>query len=123
MRAVIDTTDLLEACGTGEDYNAELLREILGHVISQNGDRLAHARAALAAGQLVELAQLAHGIKGSAALVGAQQLTDLARRIERDAANLPAEVLEQAIGAMETEFQAVVRALHERHPDAVDAPS
>ena len=117
--STIDTRDLLEACGTAENYDAELLREILGHVIRQNTDRLAQARSALAAGQRVELAQLAHGIKGSASLVGAQQLTEIARRIERDAAALPVAALKDAVAAMEVEFQAVVRALHERHPDAV----
>ena len=121
-RSVIDTRDLLEACGTGENSNVELLREILGHVVRQNTERLEQARAALDGERRVELSQLAHAIKGSAALVGAQSLADIARGLERDAGSLPADALAQAVAAMEVEFRAVLRALYERHPDAMDAP-
>lgn len=117
--STIDTRDLLEACGTGESYNAELLREILGHMIRQNTERMASARAAVAAGQRVELAELAHAVKGSASLVGAQHLADLGRRLESDAATATLDALGEAVTALESEFHAVVAALRARHPDAM----
>jgi HPt (histidine-containing phosphotransfer) domain-containing protein len=120
MRAVIDTKDLLEACG-GDSHNVELLREILGHVVRQNAERLGQARDALAGDRRVELSRLAHAIKGSVALVGAQTLVTIARDLERDAGSLSAAALEQAVAALEEEFQTVVAALRARHPEAMDA--
>jgi HPt (histidine-containing phosphotransfer) domain-containing protein len=119
-RTIIDTRDLLDACGTGDPSNLDVLREILGHVIRQNAKRMELARAALATDQRGELAQVAHAVKGSAALVGAHHLVDIARRLEQDAGTASPEALAAAVAAMQAEFTAVIHALHGRHPDAVD---
>jgi HPt (histidine-containing phosphotransfer) domain-containing protein len=119
-RGAVDLRDLFEACGTGEHDNAELLREILGHVVRQNRERLMLAQAALADPNRLELAQLAHAVKGSAALVGARQLAEIARGLEHDAGTAPAAALQQAVTAMTAEFQAVIETLRRMHPDLVD---
>jgi protein-histidine pros-kinase len=114
----IDTRDLLDACGGDGDSRAELLREILGHVIRQNTERMELARAALAAGERLELAQVAHAVKGSAALVGARRLVDIARGLEQAATTAAPEALATSVAELEAEFHAVVEALRAQHPEA-----
>ena len=116
----IDPTDLLAVCRAGSAINHGLLYEILGHFVRQNGDRMAQLMTALETADRVQVAQIAHAIKGSAAMVGAGYLSQLANRIELDAAAGSPALLVNGVSAMQAEFAAVVRTLRAQYPAAFD---
>jgi HPt (histidine-containing phosphotransfer) domain-containing protein len=119
----IDPTDLLAVCRAGSATNHDLLYEILGHFVRQNGDRMTQVMTALETADRVKVAQIAHAIKGSAAMVGAGYLAQLANRIEVDAAAGSPALLVNDVSAMRDEFAAVVRTLRAQYPAAFDVES
>jgi HPt (histidine-containing phosphotransfer) domain-containing protein len=119
----IDPTDLLAICLAGSATNHDLLYEILGHFVRQNGDRMTQVMTALETADRVKVAQIAHAIKGSAAMVGAGYLAQLANRIEVDAATGSPALLVSDVSAMRDEFTAVVRTLRAQYPAAFDVES
>jgi HPt (histidine-containing phosphotransfer) domain-containing protein len=119
----IDPSDLLAVCMVGSTINHNLLHEILGHFVRQNGDRMTQVMTALEAADRVQVAQIAHAIKGSAAMVGAGHLSQLANRIELDAAAGSPMLLISSVTAMQDEFAAVIRSLRALYPAAFDLES
>ena len=118
----LDPSDLLAACRSGSTINLALLHEILGHFVRQNRARIVDARRALAVDDRSQLSQLAHAVKGSAALVGAKRLSVLAHELEVDAPVAAPSVLESQLAAVEHEFAAVVHTLSIEHPAALAEP-
>jgi two-component system sensor histidine kinase/response regulator len=113
----IDTSNILSVCQDGEVLNRALLREILGYFIDENQRRMATLAEAIDAGQRDVLRQTAHAITGSAAMVGAGRLHDLAWSLEMDAAE-DLSTLRIAVNILHSELDAVVASLHAAHPEA-----
>jgi HPt (histidine-containing phosphotransfer) domain-containing protein len=114
----IDTTNLLAVCRSGDSFDDALMRELISHFVDQNRRRMDDAVTAVHAGNRDAVRQIAHAVRGSAALLGAGRLHDLAYAIEHGA---PAELpeLQAAVAAMDHEFAAVLSSLHTRYPDAM----
>ena len=117
----IDPSDLLAVCRAGSATNHDLLYEILGHFVRQNRDRMTQVLTALEAADRVQVARLAHAIKGSAAMVGAGYLAHLANRVELDAADGSPALLVNGVSAMQAEFAAVLQTLRALYPAAFEA--
>ena len=117
----IDPSDLLAVCRAGSTINHDLLYEILGHFVRQNRDRMTQMMRALELADRVQVAQLAHAIKGSAAMVGAGYLAHLANRIELDATDGSPALLVNSVRTMQDEFAAVLQTLRTLYPAAFDA--
>jgi HPt (histidine-containing phosphotransfer) domain-containing protein len=117
----IDPSGLLAVCRAGSAIDHVLLYEILGHFVRQNGDRMTQVTAAVETADRVKVAQIAHAIKGSAAMVGAGYLSQLAKQIELDAAAGSPALLVNDVTAMQGEFAAVVRTLRAQYPAAFEA--
>jgi len=118
----VDPSDLVAACRSGSTINLELLHEILGHFVRQNRGRMMDALRALDAPDRSQLAQTAHAVKGSAALVGAKRLSLLAFELELDAFLATPAVLRSRVHAIQQEFDAVVHTLSIEHPQALAEP-
>src|SRR5262245_23159685 len=117
----IDLSNIEAVCQNGESFNTALLRELLGHFVQQNRRRLDQASAAVAAGNRAALRELAHAVKGSAALLGAGRLHDLAFSLEHRAEPGELKELRSAVARLNGEFRAVLHALRARHPNSVSA--
>ena len=115
----VDTSDIVHVCRHDDGVDQSLLREMLTFFIVENRRRVDQATAAVADDDRDRLRQLAHAIRGSAAMIGAGRLHDLASALEHDAGAAQREDLRVAVGAMSTEFHAVYAALRAEHPDAV----
>ena len=114
----IDTRNILAVCRIGDSLDRALLREMLGYFIDENKRRLSQSTDAVQGGNRDTLRQLAHAIRGSAALIGAGRLHDIAWALEMDAARGDFLALRQAVEAMRAELDAVVDAIHRAHPEA-----
>ena len=114
----IDTTNLLQVCRSGDAVDVTLLRELLGYFVDANRDRMQEAARAAGVESRAELRDIAHAVRGSAALLGARRLEDLARVIERDALTSDAGCLSTAVAALQAEFSAVLTTIQQRHPEA-----
>src|SRR5215510_14195580 len=108
----IDLSNLEAVCQNGESFNTALLGELVGHFVEQNRRRLAQASAAIDAGNRESLRDLAHAVKGSAALLGAGRLHDLAFSLEHRAHPAGLQELRAAVAGLNLEFTAVLRAIH-----------
>ena len=115
----IDTRNILSVCQEGEVVNRTLLREMLGYFIDENRRRLATLTQALDAGERQTFRQTAHALRGSAAMLGAGRLHDLAWGLELDGADTDLPTLQLAVTRLQAEFDAVVTSLHNAHPDAL----
>ncbi len=113
----IDTSSLLSVCLAGDEIDAALLKELLSYFVDENRVRLCEMTRAVHCGDRRMLQDLAHTIKGSASLVGAGRLYDLAAVVERDAMALPLDVLQEEATSVGNEFGAVLAALRVRHPE------
>jgi HPt (histidine-containing phosphotransfer) domain-containing protein len=114
----IDTRNLLSVCREGEILNQALLREMLGYFIDENRRRMLTMAHAVATGQRETLRQTAHALRGSAAMLGAGRLHDLAWGVELDAAQTDLVSLDRAVIKLDAEFNVVLAALHQAHPEA-----
>jgi HPt (histidine-containing phosphotransfer) domain-containing protein len=114
----IDTRNLLSVCQEGEILNQALLREMLGYFIDENRRRMLTMAHAVATGQRETLRQTAHAVRGSAAMLGAGRLHDLAWGVELDAEQSDMATLDQAVAKLDAEFIVVLAALHQAHPEA-----
>ena len=83
----IDTRNILSVCCEGEVLNRTLLREMLGYFIDENRRRLVTLSHAVDSGERDTLRQTAHALRGSAAMLGAGRLHDLAWGLELDGAD------------------------------------
>jgi HPt (histidine-containing phosphotransfer) domain-containing protein len=115
----IDTRNLLSVCRDGETPNQALLREMLSYFIDENRRRVSAMAHAVATGERETLRQTAHALRGSAAMLGAGRLHDLAWGLELDGADSDLQTLGNAIGRLQVEFDAVVSSLRDAHPDAL----
>ena len=115
----IDLSNLEAVCQNGESFNTALLRELVGHFVEQNRRRLDQAADAVDAGNREALRDLAHALKGSAALVGAGRLHDLAFSLEHRAEPGELEELKSVLARLNGEFSAVLHALRARHANSL----
>lgn len=114
----IDTRNIVSVCRTGNSLDRALLREMLGYFIDENQRRMTTSQHAVVKGDREMLRQLAHAMRGSAALVGAGRLHDLAWALEMDAPGTELQLLARAVGKLRVELDAVVDALQRAHPEA-----
>jgi HPt (histidine-containing phosphotransfer) domain-containing protein len=114
----IDTRNIMTVCRAGDALDRGLLREMLGYFIDENERRMTTSQHAVVRGDRESLRHLAHAIRGSATLVGAGRLHDLAWALEMDATDSELQLLARAVGKLRIELDAVVAALHKAHPEA-----
>jgi HPt (histidine-containing phosphotransfer) domain-containing protein len=114
----VDTTNILTVCRTGAEVDEALLREMLGYFVDENRRRLNEADAAVNASDRESLRQTAHAIRGSAAMLGAGHMHDLAASIEHNALADDLDLMRAAVATLRVEFIAVLAALRARHPEA-----
>ena len=115
----IDTSNIVHVCHAEHGIDQALLREMLGYFIDENQRRMDKAAAAIAVDDREALRQIAHAVRGSAAMIGAGRLHDLATSLERDAVAVPQDTLRASVMNMSLEFTAVRASLRAQHPDAV----
>jgi HPt (histidine-containing phosphotransfer) domain-containing protein len=115
-----DIRNILTVCREGDTVNRPLLREMLGYFIEENWRRMTALSDAVEAGDRIVLRETAHAVRGSAAMLGAGRLYDLAWGLEMDAADNNLAVLAAAVETIRIEFGTVIASLHIAHPDAVD---
>ena len=114
----IDTRNLLAVCQTGNMLDQALLREMLGYFVDENERRIIEAQHAVVRGDRHALRQVAHAVRGSAAMLGAGHLHDLAWSLEMDAETSELQVLARAVNRLRVELDAVIAALRNAHPEA-----
>jgi HPt (histidine-containing phosphotransfer) domain-containing protein len=114
----IDTRNILAVCQTDGVLNRALLREMLGYFIDENERRVIRAQEAVVAGDRQELRQLAHALRGSAAMLGAGHLHDLAWSLEMDCATGDVHELAREVAKIRTEVDAVFDTIRRTHADA-----
>ena len=115
----VDLSNLEAVCQNGGTFNAALMKELVGHFVDQNRRRLDLASAAISAGDREALRDLAHAVKGSAALLGAGRLHALAFALEHRAEPGDPGELQSAVATLNGEFSAVLHAIRQRHPDSL----
>ena len=120
MRATPGTVrldDLLRVCRSGDHVNHELLKEMLVLFIDENARRVRTVIDAASSGNQNDLRGAAHAVKGSAALIGADRLRQLAGDLEvrvfSGAGRNPRAAAEQ----LRDEYTAVVSTLRTMYPD------
>lgn len=113
----VQLDDLLTVCRAGDRLNRALLTEMLSLFIDENHRRIGVAMQAADHGDPVALRSAVHAIKGSAALVGASQLRDLAADIEMRVLGGVVHDFSAATGTLRDEFLAVVDTLRSLYPD------
>lgn len=114
----IDTRNILAVCQSGDSIDGNLLREMLGYFIDENERRVIGLQEAVVGGHREELRQLAHAMRGSAAMLGAGHLHDLAWAMEMDAETTALPVLARAVNKLRLELDAVIAAIRRAHPEA-----
>jgi HPt (histidine-containing phosphotransfer) domain-containing protein len=117
MTGDVRLDDLIQVCRSGDWVDHELLKEMLSLFIHENARRLDAARDAARLADHTELRSAIHAVKGSAALVGADDLHRLATELEREVMNGSAIDLLGATEQLQQEFAAVVSTLYARYPD------
>ena len=115
----VDTTNIVSVCNAANGLDLGLLREMLGYFVDENWRRMRKAAAAIASDDRAGLREIAHAVRGSAAMIGAGRLHDLAGALERHALQSDHTALHVAADAMRVEFLAVHASLRQQHPDAV----
>lgn len=114
----VDISNILSVCRHGEALDVALLREMLGYFIDENHRRMRLSREALESGNRQSLRQVAHAVRGSAAMLGAGRLHDLAWSLELDAFSSDTRTLRMAVDSLRRELDAVVQSLQSAHPEA-----
>jgi HPt (histidine-containing phosphotransfer) domain-containing protein len=113
----VDTSNILIVCHSRGALDLTLLKELLGYFVDGNRTRLTQAANAVQANDREALREIAHAVRGSAALFGAGRLHRLATTIERDAVAGDLDNLRTAVTTLSTEFNAVLGSLRTRHPE------
>jgi HPt (histidine-containing phosphotransfer) domain-containing protein len=114
----IDTRNLLSVCQNGDSLNRGLLREMLDYFIQENERRLVSSKEAVETANRESLRQVAHALRGSAAMLGAGRLHDIAWGLEMDALTSELAALGDAVKALGEELDAVIASLRQAHPEA-----
>jgi HPt (histidine-containing phosphotransfer) domain-containing protein len=112
---VFDPSRLAAVCGEGEALNHDLLVQLLGMFLDDNGARVRELAQVAPTGRAEAVRRLAHAIGGSAGTAGATRVAELARAMERDAVNGVSPGTD-AVNALVEEFAALRRTLLERYP-------
>jgi HPt (histidine-containing phosphotransfer) domain-containing protein len=115
----IDTRNIVSVCQSGDTLDYALLREMLGYFIDENERRMRTSQQAVVTGDRQSLRQLAHAMRGSAAMLGAGRLHDLAWSLEMDALGSDLPDLARAVHKLRVELDAVVAALRRAHPEVL----
>ena len=114
----IDIRNIVSVCRVGDTLNLPLLREMLDHFIDENRRRMHTLAEAIEAEDRNAIGQQAHAVRGSAAMLGAGRLHDLAWSLVLDAKDSDVASLRLSLVALRDELEAVVHALHTAHPEA-----
>lgn len=114
----IDTRNIIAVCQSGDIVDLALLREMLGYFIDENERRMVSTQEAVVTGNREALRQLAHAMRGSAAMLGAGHLHDLAWSLEMDAETTELPMLGRAVSKLRVELDSVIAALRKAHPEA-----
>jgi HPt (histidine-containing phosphotransfer) domain-containing protein len=109
--------DLLRVCRSGQQINHALMKEMLGLFIQENRRRISAALGAAETGNSVELRGAVHALKGSAALIGAEHLRDLAANLEFRVVSGTVQDVDVATRQLQDEYAAVVSTLQSIYPD------
>ena len=97
----VDVGMVLQA--TGLDWRT--FQDILAGFARDNRDTIARLERALAAGDREELMHIAHSLKGSAGNIGAGELREVARELERSCSeNAPAATVDEGCRALQQEL-------------------
>jgi HPt (histidine-containing phosphotransfer) domain-containing protein len=117
----VDTRNILSVCTSDGIVDRALLREMLDYFIDENERRIVALQEAVVSGNREALRHLAHAMRGSAAMLGAGRLHDVAWSLEMDADRTPLPLLAREINKLRVELDAVVAAIRRAHPDAWSA--
>jgi HPt (histidine-containing phosphotransfer) domain-containing protein len=109
--------DLVRVCRKGEQINHSLVKEMLGLFIQENRRRIHTAIGAAASGNSLELRGAVHALKGSAALIGAEHLRDLAGDLEFRVVSGTLHDAHTEARRLQDEYTAVVSTLRSIYPD------
>ncbi len=116
---VFDPALALKRCAGKQDLLAEMIRFYFDDV----DKLLPHIHAALQQGDLTELGNLAHRMKGTIGHLAAEPAREAATRVERvGLCGGPQAEAEKAVGIFERECQALKAALAEYQPAAAPTP-
>jgi len=107
----IDEQAIERLADLSRQSSTDLLREVIELFKTDGEASLKAMRAAVAKGDFVTTAKLAHTLKSSAATLGALQVQDLAAAVEK--AKPESEVILNLLTAMEREFVAAMRELQD----------
>jgi two-component system, sensor histidine kinase and response regulator len=105
--ALLDTSRLDDVFGDDDEARASLLAQF----IAQSRATIAALAEPIEAGDAEAVARLAHGLKGSAAVVGAERVSQLAGRLSDDAAAGHLEEAGRIHIALQSAFDATDKAL------------
>ena len=94
-----------------DDGALGLLKEMLGLFKTDTPDRIRAIEATLASGDLADMADLAHAIKGASANVGAVRVASVAREMEDAALDADWDALGTAMRTLSTETESARKAL------------
>lgn len=109
--------DLLRVCSSGGQTNHELLKEMLGLFIQENERRVHAALVAADEGNAPALRGAVHAVRGSAALIGAEHLRDLAGDCELRIVSGTIRNPQACAQQLRDEYAAVVSTLKSLYPD------
>ena len=109
--------DLLRVCSSEDTVNEGLLHEMVLLFIQENGRRIRTLVDAAADGDQEALRHHVHAVKGSAAIVGADLLRQLASDIEAAVISGTLRDASASIRALDAEYEAVVATLRALYPD------
>jgi PAS domain S-box-containing protein len=105
--ALIDLSRLEDVFGDDDEARASLL----GQFVAQSGATIAALAEPIAAGDADAVARLAHGLKGSAAVVGAERMSQISARLCDEAAAGRLEDTERLVIELQSAFEATDKAL------------
>jgi HPt (histidine-containing phosphotransfer) domain-containing protein len=109
--------DLLRVCSSGGQINVDLLKEMLGLFIQENERRIHAALVAAEHGDAPALRGAVHAVKGSAALIGAEHLCDIAGDCELRIISGTIRNPQAYARQLSDEYTAVVSTLKSLYPD------
>lgn len=113
--------DLIQVCRNGTETNDALLMEMLGLFIGENSRRVDAIQDAARLNRHHDLRAALHALKGSAALVGADRLRQLAAAMEDDVVRATVGDAVAASAELAREFAAVVTTLRTLYPQLASA--
>ena len=82
MRQAVDVSSLMELRQLQQPGKPDAIARIVDHFLAETSQRLATLHSAISAGDAKLLEQAAHALKGISGTVGANEMLDLAVRLE-----------------------------------------